>query len=43
MSYNMPNMLNTEFQIQSIKIVDFKINTIYRFNPISTKGGEWNF
>ena len=30
-------MLSSEFQIQSLKIVDFKINTISPLNPISTE------
>ena len=38
-SYNMPNMFSSEFQSNSIKIKDFKINPINHFNPISTKGG----
>ena len=43
MSYNMPKMACSEFQIHSIKIKDFKINPINPFNPISTKGGSTNF
>ena len=42
MSYNMPKMLCSEFQSNSIKIKDFKINPINPFNPISTKGGSEN-
>ena len=38
MSYNKPKMVSPEFQSHSIKIEDFKINPIYMFNPISTKG-----
>ena len=42
MSYNMPNMLSSKFQICSIKIEDFKINPINPFNPINTKEGSEN-
>ena len=34
MSYNMPNMLSSEFQSHSNKIEDFKINPINSFHPI---------
>ena len=43
MSYNMPKVFSSEFQSNSIKIEDFKINPINPFNPISTKGGSENF
>ena len=43
MSYNMPKILCSEFQSNSIKIKDFKINPINPFNPISTKGGSEYF
>ena len=39
MSYNMLKVFSSEFQSNSIKIEDFKINPINPFNPISTKGG----
>ena len=42
MSYNIPKMLSSAFQTCSIKIEDFKINTINPFNPISTKEGSEN-
>ena len=38
MSYNMPNVFSSEFQSNSTKIEDFKINPINQFNPISTRG-----
>ena len=34
MSYNMPNMLSSEFQSHSIKIKDFKNIAINSFSPI---------
>ena len=43
MPYNMPKMLSSEFESHSIKIEDFKINTIDIFNPIITKGRSDNF
>ena len=39
----MPKVFSSEFQSNSIKIEDFKINPINPFNPISTKGGSENF
>ena len=39
MTYNMPEMLSSEFQSHSIKIEDFNINPINPFNPNKTKGG----
>ena len=38
MSYNMPKVFSSEFQSNSIKIEDFKIDPINPFNPISTSG-----
>ena len=43
MSYTMPKVFISEFQSNSIKIEDFKINPINPFNPISTKGRNTNF
>ena len=43
MSYNMTKGLGSEFQSNSIKIEDFKINPNNPFNPISTKGRRENF
>ena len=40
MSYIMTMKLSSEFQSHSIKIEDFKINTINSFNPNKTKGGS---
>ena len=42
MSYNMPEVFSSEFQSNSIKIEDFKINPIKPFNPISTNEGSEN-
>ena len=42
MSNNMLKMFSSEFQSESIKIEDFKINPINPFNPNSTKGGSKN-
>ena len=39
MSYIIPKKLSFDFQSHSIKIKDFKINTINPFNPNNTKGG----
>ena len=38
----MPKIFCSEFQSNSIKIEDFKINPINHFNLISTKGGGVN-
>ena len=40
MSYNMPKVLSSEFQSNSIKIEDFKINPINPVYPNSTNGGS---
>ena len=42
MSLNMPTVFSSEFQCNSIKNEDFKINPINPFNPISTKWGNDN-
>ena len=39
MSYIIPKKLSFDFQSHSIKIKDFKINTINPFNPNNTEGG----
>ena len=43
MSYNIPKMLCSKFQIYSIKIEHYKINPISPFNPISAKDGSEHF